>query len=361
TLSGKLVEAYDKANEALEKPPKSDSTFARAMLHSDRRLVTLGDRFFNFTRLGKVLNSTNEMLSKSLFSVISGVSFGRAVKLSVSQLQEGDLFRRQVLKQLKESGAKARLETKNGYNDRFKEFAQSAEGEPVLKKSRIKLLALFFNGLEYANQFKESKGDVKGQAQVTAAFLSTLSTAMEIVEPMVKHGIKNMAATDTIKFIGSSAGTLSSALNLGVDISDFVSECHGRRRWQYFGLIVCKIGADVGAMLKASGGLLEVLLERKLIERGILETTLKTLGSLAAGRVVGFLASWQVMLGVLILEWLVSLYVDNDLQKWCRSCVFGLEPVKGLEATQWIYPESQKDKLYEEQSKNFADAIKDIS
>ncbi|MCC8386459.1 hypothetical protein J8V45_22700, partial [Photorhabdus laumondii] len=290
-----------------------------------------------------------------------GVSFGRAVKLSVSQLQEGDLFRRQVLKQLKESGAKARLETKNGYNDRFKEFAQSAEGEPVLKKSRIKLLALFFNGLEYANQFKESKGDVKGQAQVTAAFLSTLSTAMEIVEPMVKHGIKNMAATDTIKFIGSSAGTLSSALNLGVDISDFVSECHGRRRWQYFGLIVCKIGADVGAMLKASGGLLEVLLERKLIERGILETTLKTLGSLAAGRVVGFLASWQVMLGVLILEWLVSLYVDNDLQKWCRSCVFGLEPVKGLEATQWIYPESQKDKLYEEQSKNFADAIKDIS
>ncbi|MCC8386610.1 T6SS effector BTH_I2691 family protein, partial [Photorhabdus laumondii] len=107
TLSGKLVEAYDKANEALEKPPKSDSTFARAMLHSDRRLVTLGDRFFNFTRLGKVLNSTNEMLSKSLFSVISGVSFGRAVKLSVSQLQEGDLFRRQVLKQLKESGAKA--------------------------------------------------------------------------------------------------------------------------------------------------------------------------------------------------------------------------------------------------------------
>ncbi|MCK3668971.1 T6SS effector BTH_I2691 family protein [Photorhabdus noenieputensis] len=162
TLSGKLVEAYDKANEALEKPPKSDSTFARAMLHSDRRLVTLGDRFFNFTRLGKVLNSTNEMLSKTLFSVISGVSFGRAVKLSVSQLQEGDLFRRQVLKQLKESGAKAHLETKNGYNDKFKEFVESAEGEPVLKKSRIKLLALFFNGLEYANQLKESKGDVKG-------------------------------------------------------------------------------------------------------------------------------------------------------------------------------------------------------
>ncbi|MCA6220117.1 T6SS effector BTH_I2691 family protein [Photorhabdus antumapuensis] len=361
TLSGKLVEAYDKANAVLEKPPRSDSTFARAMLHSDRRLVTLGDRFFNFTRLGKVLNSTNEMLSKGLFSVISGVPFDQAVDLSVSQLQDGDLFRRQVLAQLKESGVKARFDAKNSYNDRFKEFAESAEGEPVLKKSRIKLLVLFFNGLEYANQLKEGKEDTKSHAQVTAAFLSTLSTAMEIVEPMVKHGIKNMAATDTIKFIGSSAGTLASALNLGVDISDFVSEWHGKRRWQYFGLIVCKIGADVGAMLKASGGLLEVLIERKLMDRGILETTLKMLGSLAAGRVVGFLASWQVMLGVLILEWLVSLYVDNDLQKWCRNCVFGLEPVRGLEATQLIYPESQKDKLYEEQSKNFAGAIKVLS
>ncbi|EYU13217.1 T6SS effector BTH_I2691 family protein [Photorhabdus aegyptia] len=361
TLSGKLVEAYDKANEALEKPPKSDSTFARAMLHSDRRLVTLGDRFFNFTRLGKVLNSTNEMLSKGLFSVISGVPFDQAVDLSVSQLKEGNAFRQQVLERLKRPGSKERLKKSNKYQSDFNKFADSAEGEPVLKKSRIKLLVLFFNGLEYANQRKESKGDVKGQAQVTAAFLGALSTVTEIVEPMVKHGIKNMAATDTIKFIGSSAGTLSSALNLGVDISDLYSEWNGKRRWQYFGLIVGKIGVDIGAMLKASGGLLEVLLERKLIDKGVLETTLKTLGSLAVGRVVGFLASWQVMLGVLILEWLVSLYVDNDLQKWCRSCVFGLEPVKGLEATQWIYPESQKDKLYEGQSKNFADAIKVLS
>ncbi|MCW7550832.1 hypothetical protein OO184_23595 [Photorhabdus sp. APURE] len=361
TLSGKLTEAYDKANEALEKPPKTNSTFARAMLHSDRRLVTLGDRFFNFTRLGKVLNSTNEMLSKGLFSVISGVAFDQAVDLSVSQLKEGNAFRQQVLERLKRPGSEERLEKSNKYQSNFEKFAQSAEGEPVLKKSRIKLLVLFFNGLEYANQRKESKGDTKSHAQVTAAFLSTLSTAMEIVEPMVKHGIENMAAANTIKFIGSSAGTLASALNLGVDISDFESELHGRRRWQYFGLIGCKIGVDIGAMLKASGGLLEVLLERKLIERGVLETTLKMLGSLAAGRVVGFLASWQVMLGILILEWLVSLYVDNDLQKWCRSCVFGLEPVKGLEATQWISPESQKDKLYEEQSKSFADAIKDIS
>ncbi|RAW83399.1 MULTISPECIES: T6SS effector BTH_I2691 family protein, partial [Photorhabdus] len=357
TLSGKLVEAYDKANEALEKPPKSDSTFARAMLHSDRRLVTLGDRFFNFTRLGKVLNSTNEMLSKSLFSVISGVSFGRAVKLSVSQLQEGDLFRRQVLKQLKESGAKAHLETKNGYNDKFKEFVESAEGEPVLKKSRIKLLALFFNGLEYANQLKESKGGVKGQAQVTAAFLSTLSTAMEIVEPMVKHGIENIAAANTIKFIGTNAGTVSAALNFGVDISELGSELWNGRRWQFIGLYGLKVAYDFAQLTAALNGLLEILINRALISTESL--LVRGVSRLLVWEYFVLLCNWRVMLVIFVVEVLVIYFSDNDLQKWCRSCVFGLEPAKNLQSTQWIYPESQKDKLCEEQRKSFFEAIKD--
>ncbi|QXF35549.1 hypothetical protein CE143_21950 [Photorhabdus luminescens] len=359
TLSGKLVEAYDKANEALEKPPKSDSTFARAMLHSDRRLVTLGDRFFNFTRLGKVMNSTNEMLSKGLFSVISGVPFDQAVGLSISQLQEGDLFRLQVLEQLKASGTKARLEAKNSYNDKFKEFAESAEGEPVLKKSRIKLLVLFFNGLEYANQLKESKGDIKSHAQVTAAFLSTLSTAMEIVEPMVKHGIENIAAANTIKFIGASAGTVSAALNLGVDISDLISEVCGRRRWQFIGLYGVKIVPDALLTIKAFDSLLGMVVKRTLFSSGGLIA--EGVVSAVVWETIAWLCSWQVMLAIFLVEELVTYFSENDLQKWCRGCVFGLEPTGNLKSTQWIYPESQKDKLCEEQRKNFVDAIKDMS
>ncbi|TDB47746.1 T6SS effector BTH_I2691 family protein [Photorhabdus luminescens] len=359
TLSGKLVEAYDKANEALEKPPKSNSTFARAMLHSDRRLVTLGDRFFNFTRLGKVLNSTNEMLSKGLFSVISGVSFGRAVKLSVSQLQEGDLFRWQVLKQLKESGAKARLDAKNNYERNFKEFVESAEGESVLKKSRIKLLALFFNGLEYANQFKESKGDAKSHAQVTAAFLGTLSTAIEIVEPAVKHGMENVIAANTIKFIGTNAGTISAALNLGVDISDFESEWHSGKRWQFVGLYGLKTVYDFAQLTTPLKGLLEVLVKRALLSpEGLI---FKGVSRVLAWETFAWLCSWEAMLLVFLIEALVTYFSENDLQKWCRNCVFGLEPEKSLQSTQSIYLESRRNELCEGQRNSFANAIKDIS
>ncbi|WP_118988149.1 T6SS effector BTH_I2691 family protein [Photorhabdus sp. CRCIA-P01] len=356
-LSGKLVEAYDKANEALERPPTSHSTFARAMLHCDRRLVTLGDRFLNFTRLGKRLDSLNEMLSRTLFSVISGVPFDQAVDLSVSQLKEGNAFRQQVLEQLKRPGAEARLETRNNYNRDFKEFAESAEGESVLKKSRIKLLVLLFNGLEFAGQLKESKGDVKSHAQVTAAFLGTLSTAMEIVGPMVEHGIKNMAATDTIKFIGTSAGTLSSTLNLGVDMSDLYSEWRGRGRWQFIGLYGLKSAYDFMQLTTALKGLLEVLVKRALLSPKNL--LVEGVAKLLAWETLAWLCSWEAMILIFLVEELVIYFSDNDLQKWCRSCVFGLEPPKMLQSTQFIYPDSQRNTRCEEQRHSFANALKD--
>ncbi|MBS9425777.1 T6SS effector BTH_I2691 family protein [Photorhabdus caribbeanensis] len=356
-LSGKLIEAYDKANEALEKPPKSNSTFARAMLHCDRRLVTLGDRFLNFTRLGKVLDSMNEMLSKALLSVISGVPLDQMVELSVSQLKDGNAFRQQVLEQLKKPGSEERLEKSNKYQSDFKKFADSAEGEPVLKKSRIKWLVLASNVLEFSNQLQESKGDVKGHAQVTSAFLSTLSTAMEIVEPIVKHGIKDLVATDTIKFIGANAGTLSSALNLGVDISDLFSEYHGRGRWQFIGLYGLKSAYDFMQLVKALNGLLEVLIDRALLSSKNL--FVEGVAKLLAWETLAWLCTWEAMLLIFVVEALVTYFSDNDLQKWCRSCVFGLEPAKNLQSTQWIYPESQKDKLCEQQRNSFANAIKD--
>ncbi|EYU14891.1 T6SS effector BTH_I2691 family protein [Photorhabdus aegyptia] len=356
-LSGKLIEAYDKANEALEKPPRSDSTFARAMLHCDRRLVTLGDRFLNFTRLGKVLDSMNEMLSKALLSVISGVPLDQMVELSVSQLKDGNAFRQQVLEQLKKPGVKARLETKNNYERDFKEFARSAEGEPVLKKSRIKWLVLASNILEFSNQLQESNGDAKSQEQVTSAFLSTLSTAMEIVEPIVKHGMENMAAANTIKFIGASAGTLSSALNLGVDASDLYSELHGRGRWQFIGLYGLKSAYEFMQLVKALNGLLEVLIDRALLSSKNL--FVEGVAKLLAWETLAWLCTWEAMLLIFAVEALVTYFSDNDLQKWCRSCVFGLEPAKNLQSTQWIYPESQKDKLCEEQRNSLANAIKD--
>ncbi|GAL59685.1 hypothetical protein EV102420_22_00060 [Pseudescherichia vulneris NBRC 102420] len=357
-LAGKLTEAYDKANELLERPATPSSSFSRMMLYCDRRLSTFGDRFFNFTRLSKSLDGMNELLTKSLFQVVSGVSFDNAVQLSVGQIQDGDAFRRQLLEDMKYSGAAERRKLRSRYQSDFDKFAQGAEGESALKGARIKLLALFFNGLEFKNQLQESKGDSKSHAQIASAFLGTLSTATEIIEPAVKNGIRNGAGPTSVKFVGTSAGTAAAVVNLVLDSGDLSSEWNSdHRRWVFVGLNVGKVGVDAGVALKSLGGLLEVLAKIPSLNGAVLGAMTDALAEATVARIVGFLASWEVMIGMFLIEQLITYYFGNDLQKWCREGVFGLEPDDKLKSTWQLGPKKPRDKEYDNQQEEYQKAL----
>lgn len=343
-LAGKLVESYDRVNEVLEKPAPANSSFSRLMLNCDRRLGTLGDRFFNFTRLGKHLDGMNELLTKSLFQVVSGVKYADAVGLSISQIQDGVEFRQQIRDGLS-NASELRQKVKTKYSEKFDEFSKSAEGENALKKSRIKLLALIFNGLEFKNQLSEGKENLKSFAQITSAFLGTISTSMDIVTPAVEHGIKSKVGTTSVKFIGASAGTAASVISLGLDSSDLYSEITGHQRWSFVGLYVVKSVSDIALVAKASEGLLKLLTERTLIRQGVADAVTK----FVAIRFVAWLASWEVMLALFLVEQLMSIWMDNELQKWCRGSVFGLEPEDELQSTWSLRPKTIREKEYADQ------------
>ncbi|XRY10218.1 T6SS effector BTH_I2691 family protein [Franconibacter pulveris 601] len=357
-LAGKLNEAYAGANEALERPATPSSSFSRMMLYCDRRLSTFGDRFFNFTRLGKTLDGLNELLTKSLFQVVSGVSFDNAVQLSLGQIQDGDAFRRQLLEDMKYSGTAERRKIQTRYQADFDKFAQSAEGESALKGARIKLLALFFNGLEFKNQLQESKGDTKSHAQIASAFLGTVSTTTEIMEPAVKHGIQNGAGTTSVKFVGVTAGTGAAVINLALDAVDLISEIRSEHtRWIFVGLNGGKTAVDAGVAFKGASGLLQVLSETGLFEGGGLAQLSSKLGAIAAGRFVSFLASWEAMIGIFLIEQLIIYYFGNDLQKWCREGVFGIEPDDKLKSTWQLGTKNPRNKECDNQQEAFNKAL----
>lgn len=354
-LAGKLTEAYTKANEQQEK--QATSSFSRMMMHCDRRLSTLGDRFFNFTRLGKFLDGTNELLTKSMFQVVSGVSYTKAVGLSVAQIQDGVKFREQIKSAFLEAGD-SRHDVINNYKTSFDEFSASAEGESALKGSRIKLLALFFNGLEFKNQLQESKGDTRSHAQIMSAFLGTLSTTGEIVEPMVKGGIQSSVGVTSVKFVGAGAGTAASVINLALDTKDFISEIDSEHtRWAFVGLNGGKAVVDIGLALKSFGGLLKLLVTNPLLKGGVLETLSGALAEGVFADAIGFLAGWEVMIGIFLIEQLVNYYYGNDLQKWCRGGVFGLEPTGKLKSTWEIGPKKPRDKEYADQKEAYQKAL----
>ncbi|MFD3247999.1 T6SS effector BTH_I2691 family protein [Rahnella aquatilis] len=355
-LAGKLNEAYDKANELVERPASPSSSFSRMMLHCDRRLSTFGDRFFSFTRLGKGLDGMNELLTKSLFQVVSGVSYAKAVGLSVSQIQDGAAFRAQIRAGLSDA-SEVRQQAVSRYKGAFDEFSTSAQGEGALKGARIKLLALYFNYREFNNLREESKGDAKGRAQITSAFLGTLSTVSEIVEPVVKHGFQHIAGTTRVKFVGTSAGTVAAVINLALDTDDLISEiAFEHRRWAFIGLSFGKTIVDLGVVLKSFGGLLEVL-EKMSLKGAFLETVGDVLAKRAIAQAISFLASWEVMIGIYLIEQLVIYYFGNDLQKWCREGVFGIEPDDKLKSTWQLGPKNPRDKEYDDQQDSYQKAL----
>lgn len=323
-----------------------------------RRLSTFGDRFFNISRAGKFLDGLNELLTKSLFQVVSGVSFDNAVQLSLGQLQDGDTFRSQLLEDMKYSGAAERRKLSTRYQSDFDKFAQGAEGESALKGARIKLLALFFNGLEFKNQLQESKGDSKSHAQIASAFLGTLSTTTEIIEAAVKHGIQNGAGTTSVKFVGTSAGMSAAVINLVLDSEDFSSEWNSdHRRWAFVGLNFGKIGGDTGVALKSLGGLLEILAKSPALKSGVLDTIASALTVGGFAELLGFIASWEVMVGMVLIEQLITYYFGNELQQWCREGVFGLEPDEKLKSTWQLGPKKPRDKECDNQQEAFQKAV----
>jgi len=356
-LAGKLTEAYASANELLERPATPSSSFSRMMLYCDRRLSTFGDRFFNVTRAGKFLNGLNGLLTKTLFQVVSGVSYAKAVGLSVAQIQDGVAFRVQIRSAFLEAGD-SRHDVLNNYTTSFDEFSNSAEGESALKGARIKLLALIFNCWEYKSLLEESKGDVKSHAQIASAFLGTLSTTTEIIEPAIKHGLQFGAGVTSVKFVGATAGNGAAVINLALDAGDLISEIESEhRRWTFIGLSFGKTAVDIGFALKSLGGLLEILVKKNLLNGGALKTISSVLAEGEFAEAIGVLASWEVMIGLFLIERLVIYYFGNDLQKWCREGVFGIEPDDKLKSTWQIGPKKPRDKEYDNQQKTYQKAL----
>ena len=72
---------------------------------------------------------------------------------------------------------------------------------------------------------------------------------------------------------------------------------------------------------------------------------------------IGVLASWEVMIGILLIEQLVIYYFGNDLQKWCREGVFGVEPDEKLKSTWQLGTKNPRNKEYDNQQEAFNKAL----
>ena len=349
---GKFGESCDRALEALEKQSSSgnQSLVRRILAWADRRLTTFTGEVFNKTVMGGNLDTANELFYKWLFARDAGVEEKEIQALLSSQmdteLQGATKFRKDMMVEHINNPHIPLHETiSNKYYTSFQEMIHSPEGQRHIAVSRIKLLGVFLNMWEFSNQSEEAlKGEGSASGFMSAALFTAsagIQVALPAWETMAKVSqsgaaslIGNMpsqgAKLSVWKLRANCCGSFAAALAVVSDLGDLLEsfDKQGEARWKAVSLAGVKVLSDGAFAVQSSEELLK-LLGRKTLQAMITEIAKESTNTalkIVAGRllgVIGFLASWEVMIFVSIAPTIVAIFTDNDLQDWCEKCVFG--------------------------------------
>ncbi|MBK0097106.1 hypothetical protein IBT49_14065 [Erwinia sp. S63] len=342
--TGFVSKAIKESAKAL---PENADWLNRTFGKSDLFLATVGERVFNFGRLGNKLDGLVHTIYKTIFSLRAGVPYQHFISHLDIQFREMPKLRSQILHDLQSDKRflpenKKRLEKYRELNKSWDTFSESDDGRTALKTSRLGLLMLFLNGLDLAyltSQLKEN--DLKSQAALAASGLSALSLISDLVLPAFEKGGASAVKTiESIKLSGALLGATASVATVYLDFKNIDKENNGRR----FGLVAfysTKTLVDAIGVAKYLGQFLSSVGTLATVSRTnngrIAQFALQSGEKIGAGflartgamRLLGILASWQVQVGLILLQVIITSFSDDDLQVWCTRCIYGKKPSFG--------------------------------
>ena len=342
----KYTSFYQKASKEWSKPLPAEAHWTDKQLYKmDGFMSSVGDRIFSLKKFGGKLDSFTEMVFKSIFSLRAGVPPEHVMNLMGAQLTEGPAYRASLLQELKASKGfmevnQAKMAKYQQLNSAWDDFASKDEGNAI-KNSRIGLVMLFFNALDFSYLYTQSKGDLQSLATLAASGLTMIYQISDIVLPAIEKGEKASALTvGLVKGFGAFMGAAASALSSVIDVSKLISE---KEKGQYS--LVCfyffKTAADTLATVKYVGMFLGAI--------GVTAVEAR-ITALLASRILGIrmlaiLMTWEFAVALILLQIIATYITDNELQVWCRQCYFGEAPL---------------NISYSEQSERLSAAIKEV-
>ena len=354
SVLSKFAAANDRALDALEKNARSinQSLTRRIMTWTDRRLTTFTSIVFNKTTFGTRFDSFNELIYKKLFALDAGIEEAKIQALIHSQtdtgLQGATAFRKQMIEiKLSNPGNNLKNDIANEYYRNFNEMLNPPNGQRLISVSRIKILSVFLNIFEFGGLINEFKNDIKNYSSVLAAGLFTASAGIQVALPAfetmagVSKTAEGSAMLDIItrqgttldkwKLRANGLGSVAAGFVVIADLAELADgfEKNGEARFKALGLASIKIVSDGAFAIQSTDDLLGMLGKKSLLitlsEMATKEAS-PALIRFFAGRLlflIGFFASWQVMVLVAIAPILVAIFTDDELQNWCEHGVFG--------------------------------------
>ncbi|WP_064406726.1 T6SS effector BTH_I2691 family protein [Klebsiella michiganensis] len=358
----KLEGYYQKSLSAVVKGLRENAGKLEVQLfNTDAFIVTVGDRVSRILLVDKAGEKLATTAFRLVFMVRAGIPSETVHALVDEYLKDAPALRQTVLEGIRRSGRfmASRNEVtaiRQTMSSRLAEHFATEKGQAEYRLAGINSLLLVLNAMDFIYLCGQVREEKKPLSSLMASGLAMVSQGTSVILPAIEKGLEARELTVSwVKGAGAAAGGVASLVSVYTDWLSMKAEFQNNRLFLMVVMggktfvDVLTVTKSVGLLLEAIGTILEVKGKEeasKIIDLGGKYIAKKLVDRYFGVRILAILITWEAMLAITLLQVVVTWISDDELQIWCKKCVFGTAPFNRSVA---------------DQNKALEAAIKDIS
>ncbi|EMO8813818.1 MULTISPECIES: T6SS effector BTH_I2691 family protein [Klebsiella] len=347
----KLEEYYQKSLSAVVKGLRENAGKLEVQLFStDAFIVTVGDRVSRILLVDKAGEKLATTAFRLVFMVRAGIPSETVHALVDEYLKDAPALRQTVLEGIRRSGRfmASRNEVtaiRQTMSSRLAEHFATEKGQAEYRLAGINSLLLVLNAMDFIYLCGQVREEKKPLSSLMASGLAMVSQGTSVILPAIEKGLEARELTVSwVKGVGAAAGGAASMFSVYADGANTYEEFQNNR-FVLMSVMGLKTFVDGLAVTKSVGLLLEQF-SKPIAKKIAGKITGALAWELLGIRILAVLMTWEVLVAITLLQVVVTWISDDELQVWCKKCVFGTAPF---------------NRSVTDQNKALEAAIKDIS
>ena len=320
------------------------------LLSTDAFIVTVGDRVSRILLVDKAGEKLATTAFRLVFMVRAGIPSETVHALVDEYLKDAPALRQTVLEGIRRSGRfmASRNEVtaiRQTMSSRLAEHFATEKGQAEYRLAGINSLLLVLNAMDFIYLCGQVREEKKPLSSLMASGLAMVSQGTSVILPAIEKGLEARELTVSwVKGVGAAAGGAASMFSVYADGANTYEEFQNNR-FVLMSVMGLKTFVDGLAVTKSVGLLLEQF-SKPIAKKIAGKITGALAWELLGIRILAVLMTWEVLVAITLLQVVVTWISDDELQVWCKKCVFGTAPF---------------NRSVTDQNKALEAAIKDIS
>ena len=320
------------------------------LFNTDAFIVTVGDRVSRILLVDKAGEKLATTAFRLVFMVRAGIPSETVHALVDEYLKDAPALRQTVLEGIRRSGRfmASRNEVtaiRQTMSSRLAEHFATEKGQAEYRLAGINSLLLVLNAMDFIYLCGQVREEKKPLSSLMASGLAMVSQGTSVILPAIEKGLEARELTVSwVKGVGAAAGGAASMFSVYADGVNTYEEFQNNR-FVLMSVMGLKTFVDGLAVTKSVGLLLEQF-SKPIAKKIAGKITGALAWELLGIRILAVLMTWEVLVAITLLQVVVTWISDDELQVWCKKCVFGTAPF---------------NRSVTDQNKALEAAIKDIS